>query len=119
MKRREWIAAGLAIYAVSTLVSMAVMSTGVGIVVFAILLGLGFGGLKTALSRAWSTSRAYRLYAYAALALFAACALSLIVAMVFPLGYGGMSIHVHLLSDLAKCWYLFCLLILKKETFLH
>jgi O-antigen ligase len=97
----------LGLYAVTTLVSMAVMSVGAGIAAFGLLYFYGgprpiVEAFATELKRIES-----KRYLIAASALAAACVLSLLVAKFFPLGYGGRVSQVHLLSNSAKLWYLF------------
>lgn len=96
----------LSLYLVSTLVSMAVMSVGVAvlIIVAATVPGgpLGFvGRLHDEASSRWG-----RRYLRAALMLAAACAVSLLAAMAWPLEYGGRGVEVRFLPDMAKAWYL-------------
>ena len=112
MKSERCLVWGLGIYAVATLISMATMSVGAGIVALAIL--IAFGGpvgfwheFRREISRPNS-----RNYLIVSLALAGACALSLIVAAVFPLTYGGKHAEIHFLRDMAKCWYLFWPLVL-------
>jgi len=47
-----------------------------------------------------------KVYTLAALALFLSCALSLALASIYPLSFGGHTEEVHITRDLFKLWYL-------------
>lgn len=89
----------LGIYGITTLISMATMSVGLGIVALAFGLSAGSMDRRLGLSA--------RLFAGLAAALTAACALSLIAADISPLVYGGKSAVVRFWPDITKCFYLF------------
>jgi O-antigen ligase len=96
----------LGIYGVLTLGSMATMSVGAALVGLALLFFLGDSkGLWQEVTKA-RANPAYEKYAMVSLALLICLALSLIVASLFPLAYGGRSSEVHFLTDLSKAWYL-------------
>jgi O-antigen ligase len=97
---------GFSLYAVSTLISMAVMSIGAAVVFVALI--YGFGGPRSFADAVASELKRpeVRQYAIVMAALLGACALSLIVAMIWPLVYGGMGPTIHFVSDIAKGWYL-------------
>lgn len=86
---------------------MAGMSVGVGIAALGIL--IGFHGPKEFVKDGvtFFKKTASRSYIYAALGLGLACLLSLIVANLWPLGFGQNFVQVHFLRDMAKAWYLF------------
>lgn len=91
----------LALYAVLSLVSMATMSIGVAIVIAAYLWNIKVAGAPH------FSSRGRSLMFKASVALALTCFLSLLVAWVWPLGYGGKFVQVEWLKDIAKIWYLF------------
>jgi hypothetical protein len=97
----------LGFYAVMTLVSMAAMSVGAG----GALLGLlyFFGGPRALVEAIGVELKLVetRRYFIAASALAVACVLSLVVAKLDPLGYGGRVSKIHIFSNSAKLWYLF------------
>ncbi len=106
-RRRSLLTLALGLYLVSSLVSMAVMSVGVALLVIAALIAAGgplefFRKLRDEASSRWG-----RLYLRAALALTTACAVSLLAAMALPLAYGGRGVEVRFFPDMAKAWYLF------------
>jgi O-antigen ligase len=101
------LALALGIYAVSTLTSMALMSIGAAVALLGMLIAWrGPKGFVRALRGELGFSGG-RLYALAALGLAAACVLSLIVARIDPLAYGGQFSRVHIVRDSFKLWYLF------------
>lgn len=94
----------LALYAAASLISMAVMSIGAALAGVAILVAAGGPkGMGRELKSIWSESL-FRRYVWASLALVSACALSLLVAKIAPLGWNGHFVEPHL-EDLAKFWY--------------
>jgi O-antigen ligase len=98
----------LCVYAVSTLISMAVMSIGTAILVVALL--WAFGGPKALWAQIredMKTSVWARRYLWVAIALALSCFGSLVWAKLAPLTYGGKSADVHVLKDSLKLWYLF------------
>ena len=104
--REGLLSAGFGTYLASTLVSMAAMS--IGAAVFLACLAYSLGGAKPLWDKLKETARepAMRIYLWLAATLAAACALSLVSGLVFPLGYGGKSVSIHLGQDLPKLWYL-------------
>ncbi len=100
------LAAGLALYAVSTLVSMAVMSIGLGLLFLALAAS---GGLPAWLRtlRAELTLPVSRAFAILALSLAFACLLSLAAAALWPLSFYGHAPDISFLKDSFKLWYLF------------
>ncbi len=105
---QSWLKWALSIYAVASLISMAVMSVGAGLLGLVLIFG-GSGGprafgraLRAELAREFS-----RRYFQVSLGLAAACLLSLVVAELAPLGFGGNFARIHLLTDGLKLWYLF------------
>jgi O-antigen ligase len=94
----------LALYAATTLVSMAVMSIGAAIAGVAILWALGG---RRALGRELKSlvgQPEIRRYFQASLALVGVLALSTCVARIAPLGWGGRSVQPGW-EDLSKYWY--------------
>jgi hypothetical protein len=107
-----WLAFGLATYWVSTLVSMAAMSIGLGVFLVALLVSQGGPKAALRLVRDELQRPASRLYFKLAFLLFLACALSLAVAAIFPITYKGKGVEVHFFRGIAKAWYLFWPLVL-------
>src|SRR5213596_889726 len=88
--RRTLLLIGFCIYVASTLISQATMSIGAAILAFTILLQ------PAALIRGWAEgwqNKSFRRYVGASSALIAAIALSLGVALLSPLEWGGQTIH--------------------------
>ncbi len=85
---------------------MAAMS--IGAAVFLACLIYGIGGAKSFWEKLKEVARepAMRIYLWLAAALGAACALSLVSGLLFPLGYGGKFVSIRLDQDLPKLWYL-------------
>jgi len=109
----NWIVLGYSTYAVLSLGSMATMSLGIGVLVACLLVGLGGPkALAQAIGDDWRRNSVYRGYFWLALALAGACAISLVAAAIWPLGYGGKQVVVHFGRDMAKAWYLFWPLLL-------
>jgi O-antigen ligase len=105
--RTTWLSVALSIYAVSTLISMAVMSIGAAVAVLGIV--YYFGSLRN-LRFAFRGELQYksgRFYFLAALGLTFACVLSLVVAKACPLVYDGKFSEIHIFKDSLKLWYLF------------
>jgi O-antigen ligase len=63
----------------------------------------------------------FRIYFIISSILAGACALSLLGAELFPLGFGGKYIQVHFLKDMAKVWYFFwpCILVIGLKRLGH
>ncbi len=96
-----------ALYAVSTLLAMAVMSISAAVLAGVLVAALGGPrGFARALRETLAAPGARR-YLWASVALAAACALSLIGLALAPLVIGGHFEEAHLARDLAKAWYLF------------
>ncbi|MCM2279635.1 MAG: O-antigen ligase family protein [Oligoflexia bacterium] len=112
-RRQRLLALGFAVYLASSLVSMAVMSLGAGLLVLAMLFSSTdrFAGLWERL-RAEARLPAGRLFLRLSLLLAGACALSLVAAWLWPPGYGGRFVKVSFARDLPKLWYLFWPLVL-------
>ena len=91
----------LVLYSITTLISMAVMSIGVGILL-AVTAWICFGRIRSNLNDSW----VIRLFTSSVL-LALACIVSLILAQVNPLEYAGKAARIDLLSDTLKTWYLF------------
>jgi O-antigen ligase len=92
---------------------MAVMSIGAAVAGLGLVVALGGPrGVVAAMVREWERNRAYRGYAWLAIALALACALSLAAAAWFPLTVAGKQPEVRFLKDMAKAWYLFWPLLL-------
>ena len=96
---------GMAIYAVLSLTSMALMSLGVGALLFCILSERG------ALPRFWSDTKKLlshpplKNYLKISLLFMSACLLSLLSAKLFPLRFNEKGITVKWASDLSKLYY--------------
>lgn len=89
------------LYAALSLVSMATMSLGAALLALALLSSGGFrAALHAELRR--PASRRYALYSAA---LGAACVISLVVATLAPVEFGGRHVEVRWPGDLAKLWY--------------
>jgi O-antigen ligase len=102
---RKILTLGFAVYAISTLISMAVMSIGAAALLVALLVAFGGpAGLWKAMAleatRPWM-----RWYLRASVILFGACVLSLMGGIFFPLIYNGKGPEIHFLADLGKGWY--------------
>ena len=96
----------LALYAASTLVSMATMSIGLGILLASLL----FSGRLMQWARELQVQlgqRVPKVFSLLALGLTLACILSLGVAALWPLSYAGHSPEVSFFRDSLKLWYLF------------
>lgn len=104
--REGLLSASLGMYLASTLVSMAAMSISAAVFLGCLLYGLG--GPKTLWQKLVEIARepAMRIYLWLALALCAACAMSLVSGALAPLGYGGKFVQVQFTKDLPKLWYL-------------
>jgi hypothetical protein len=94
------------LYAALTLVSMAAMSVGALVLLLTLVLGSGGPASFGAALRLELRRPGARAYAWVSLGLALACLLSLGVAAVFPLSYGGLAPRLHFPGDLAKLWYL-------------
>ena len=106
MKREQFATHGLTFYAVSTLVGMAPMSIGTGVLVVALLTGPGgVGGFFQDL-RQVSGEKWIRLYWKISLSLFAICMLSLLGTVIAPMGFNGETLRVDWVTDAGKLWYL-------------
>ena len=111
----RWLAWGLGTYAVLILISMASMSIGIGIVLLSLVMAchglIGFYRLVTA---EFLKPDQLEMRRYFGLTVFLslACALSLLYASAYPLGYGGRFAEIHFRADMAKSWYFFWPLIL-------
>ncbi|MFL5812310.1 MAG: O-antigen ligase family protein [Bdellovibrionia bacterium] len=106
--RQSLLTLALCVYAVSTLISMAVMSIGTALLVVALL--WAFGGPKALWAQIREdvkTSVWARRYLWVSIALALSCFGSLVWAKLAPLSYGGKSADVHVLKDSLKLWYLF------------
>lgn len=105
--REGLISAGFGVYLASSLVSMAAMSIGAGIFLGCLIYGTG--GPRALWGKLVEASRepAIRIYLWLAVALAAACALSLVSGSLSPMGYGGKFVQIDLAKDLPKLWYLF------------
>lgn len=106
--RQSALTLALCIYAVSTLISMAVMSIGTAILVVALL--WFYGGPRALLSQIREDLKASvwaRRYLWVSIALALCCVGSLVWAKIAPLSYGGQSSPVHVFKDSLKLWYLF------------
>lgn len=106
----KWLQGGLCIYAMSTLVSMAVMSLGV----VAFWIGLAGYVLNSKNRNVFLSAirlsvkeRGFRLLLLASTLLTLACGASLVGAHFFPLIYFNTPVQVHWFKDMAKLWYLF------------
>ena len=101
-----------ALYAVLSLVSMATMSIGAGILF--VVIAAELGGPKSLGQAIWKELRhpLFRIYCVLSLGLAAACVLSLWAAKAYPLSYGGRAVHVRFWSDIAKLGYFLWPLIL-------
>lgn len=111
--RRKWLTTAFCCYAVSTLISMAVMSIGAGVLFLAIL--IYYGGPLAWLSKInqlLSERFWLRTYFRVSLGLAAACLLSLVSGRLYPLSYGGHFSEISILKDSLKLWYLFWPLLL-------
>lgn len=122
--RTEILKWAFALYAISILTSMAVMSIGAALLMAA-WVGTSIWGeipgkkikskfkseLKSEFKDEWNQPHS-RLYFCLSLFLAAACVFSLIVGFFFPLGYGGKFVEIHFLKDMGKIWYLLWPLIL-------
>lgn len=100
MKKFLFIA--LAIYAVSTLISMAAMSIGAAVLFLAIVLNTKKQNFKIEIKR-----KKVKVYLYLSLFLTGACAISLLYAKINPLRFDGKFSQIHFFADMAKLWYLF------------
>jgi O-antigen ligase len=110
--RQEILKWAFAIYGILSLGSMATMSIGAIILIFAILFTSNSSqDLKKEIKKEFKNSHS-KLYFWTSLCLALTCALSLIIAFLFPLGYGGNFVQVHFFPDMAKAWYLFWPLLL-------
>jgi len=94
-------------YAVSTLISMAVMSIATALLIVALICnfwGQGFGEkfLTNLRTSVWT-----RRYLRISVALALCCFGSLVWAKLAPLSYGGRFSEVHVFKDSLKLWYLF------------
>ena len=89
---------------------MATMSIGAALLALALILTLG-KQTGPELSRAFRSPSGRQLFSVS-LVLTAVLALSLVVALVFPLRIGEHGPTVHFIKDLAKVWYLFWPLVL-------
>jgi len=95
------------IYAVCMLFSMAAMSIGAVLLFLTIVICSGgpvpfLKNFKDELRKPFT-----KVFLFLSLALTSACLLSLIVAKINPLGYGGKYPEINFLKDMAKAWYLF------------
>ncbi len=98
---------GFCLYAVLSLGSMATMSIAATVLLVCLLAGHGgFLGLGRSLREELRQPKS-RFVFFAGLALFNACALSLLVARFFPLSFNQKTPEIHFGADLAKAWYLF------------
>lgn len=110
-RQQNWIATGLALYAFLSLISMAAMSIGAGLAVLS--MGIAFGPTEYARRvREAASQGAGKVFFFLSLGLALACLISLIAAWIWPLGYGGKFVEIHLGKDMAKAWYLFWPLLL-------
>lgn len=110
--RNAWLALGLGIYMISTLISMAAMSLGAVIMLVMILWAYqGPQALWVDIRKNLQDKYLSR-YVQISVLLMVTFALSLLWAKVFPIGFGGKFIHVYLTPSLAKFWYLFWPLVL-------
>jgi hypothetical protein len=101
----RWLVVAFALYAASTLISMATMSIGAGVLGLALLIGLGGPrGVFRELRDLWQVPW-IRAYVWASVALMGACLLSLIVAEFAPLGWGSRYVHALYGEGMAKTWY--------------
>jgi O-antigen ligase len=103
--QQKTLVAALAIYAASTLVSMAVMSIGAAIAGVAILWAAGgprglWREIRASLGEPW-----IRRYGLVSLALILALGLSSFVGWLRPFGWDGQFTHFNAVEDVAKYWY--------------
>lgn len=106
--RQSILTLALCIYAVSTLISMAVMSIGTAILVVALL--WFYSGPKALLKQIGDDLKIsvwMRRYLWVSVALALCCVGSLIWAKLAPVSYGGKFSQVHVFKDSLKLWYLF------------
>ena len=109
---KNYLFVAFVIYAVSTLISMAAMSVATGILGVAFLVYFkGPTNLFLEIKKELRNKN-FKKYFYLSLFLFFACALSLVVAKIYPLSFGGKTSEIHFLKDTLKTWYLFWPLIL-------
>lgn len=97
----------MALYAVTTLISMAVMNIGAALLVLALFYVLV--GRPKGIRVAFGSARRYFSYGFfgwASLSLGFAIFLSLFVAWYDPPGYGENFVQIEFLKDLSKAWYL-------------
>src|SRR5688572_7618790 len=106
MKKNALLVWGFSIYAVSTLVSMATMSLGVGILLICLL--IYFQGPKGLFLQIRTDLSEKEINVFFGLSRFLtiACLMSLVIAYYNPLTYVGKFSQVHFLKDMAKAWYL-------------
>jgi hypothetical protein len=83
--KQKVLVAGLCLYAALSLISMAAMSIGAGLLVACLLYSQG--GVRGQLAQLGSNRR-IRIFAWISLAFAAACVLSLVVAQFWPLSFG-------------------------------
>jgi|GEM_PF-414114 len=98
----KWLFMGLTFYLCSTLISMAAMSTGVGIL---FILALYSGWRPKHLVDTIKLSSSNGVFAILSLALTVICLLSLIISKLAPITLAGHVPTVHLLQDGSKLWY--------------
>ena len=107
LKNQPWAFWGLSFYAVTTLLSMSLMSIGEGVFFLFFLIELGGPVSCIRLLRSQLLQPGPEFYFRLSVFLTFACALSLICSEIFPLSYGGRFSEVHFLKDMAKAWYLY------------
>lgn len=102
-RRQEVLVWGLGIYAALSLISMATMSMGAGVLLVALLIHTG--GPKPLVVRLASSIRDVKTFGLLTLAFVMACVLSLICAKIWPLQIGPHVESVHFFKFAAKLWY--------------
>jgi O-antigen ligase len=106
MNKPRLLVPAFALYAVLSLISMAAMSIGAGLLLLCLLIDAG-GPLELC-RQLFSRVRAQtsvRRFAWLSGFFVIACLLSLIVAKIWPTSVAGKTSDVHLLKDSAKLWY--------------
>ena len=104
LKRSHIAVIGFGIYSVSTLLSMAVMNIGVGVMIICMVAAAGWKGFFSGVLEEFNR-RANRHFLWVSLFLVMACAISLLGAILFPVYYNGQSAEIHFLDDMRKAWY--------------
>lgn len=106
--RERLLIVGLAIYFVTSLVSMAVMSIGNALFLLAVVIAFAQPGFLASRARwIWASSHLVRRYTWISVWLALMLTLSLVVARVAPMGYAGRFVEVSFFDDLFKIRYLF------------